>query len=42
MIRNIVFDFSGVIAGVNREKAVEAFISLDLEDVDVRVNGFGR
>lgn len=34
MIRNIVFDFGGVIAPIDREKAVEAFEKLGLADAD--------
>lgn len=34
MIRNIVFDFGGVIAPINREKAVKAFTEIGLADAD--------
>ncbi len=34
MIKNIVFDFGGVIADIDREQAVQAFIRLGVKDVD--------
>ena len=34
MIKNLIFDFGGVIAPISREKAVEAFIRLGLADAD--------
>lgn len=40
MIKNIVFDFGGVIAGINRDKAVQAFIKLGLEDADTRLDKY--
>ena len=32
MIKNIVFDFGGVIVDISRDKAVQTFIKLGLED----------
>ena len=32
MIKNIVFDFGGVIVDIDRDKAVQAFIKLGLTD----------
>ena len=32
MIKNIVFDFGGVIADIDRDKAVQAFVKLGLKD----------
>lgn len=40
MIRNIVFDFGGVIAPISREKAVEAFVWLGLADADSRLDKY--
>ena len=34
MIKNIVFDFGGVIADISREQAVKAFIRLGVKDAD--------
>ena len=34
MIRNIAFDFGGVIVDLDREEAVQAFIRLGLENAD--------
>ena len=34
MIKNIVFDFGGVIVDIDRDKAVQAFIKLGLADDD--------
>lgn len=34
MIKNIVFDFGGVIADIDREQAVQAFIRLGVKDAD--------
>ena len=34
MIKNIVFDFGGVIVDIDRDKAVQAFIKLGLADAD--------
>ena len=36
MIKNIVFDFGGVIVDIDRDKAVQAFIKLGLADADTR------
>ena len=35
MIKNIVFDFGGVIVDIDRDKAVQAFIKLGLADADI-------
>lgn len=40
MVRNIVFDFGGVIAPISREKAVEAFVRLGLADADRRLDKY--
>lgn len=40
MIKNIVFDFGGVIVGINRDKAVQAFIELGLADADARLDKY--
>lgn len=40
MIKNIVFDFGGVIAPINREKAVEAFARIGLADADLRLDKY--
>lgn len=40
MIKNIVFDFGGVIAGIDRDKAVQAFIKLGLKDADTRLDKY--
>ena len=40
MIKNIVFDFGGVIVGISRDKAVQAFIKLGLEDADTRLDKY--
>ena len=40
MIKNIVFDFGGVIAPISREKAVEAFERLGLADADQRLDKY--
>lgn len=40
MIKNIVFDFGGVIAPISRDKAVEAFARLGLADADVRLDKY--
>ena len=32
MIKNIVFDFGGVIADIDRDKAVQAFVKLGVTD----------
>ena len=33
MVKSIVFDFGGVIADIDRDKAVQAFIKLGLKDI---------
>ena len=38
MIKNIVFDFGGVIVDIDRDKAVQAFIKLGLTDADSWIN----
>ena len=38
MIKNIVFDFGGVIVDIDRDKAVQAFIKLGLADADTRLD----
>lgn len=40
MIKNIVFDFGGVIVDIDRDKAVEAFIKLGLADADTRLDKY--
>lgn len=40
MIKNIVFDFGGVIAPISRDKAVEAFVRLGLADADSRLDKY--
>ena len=40
MIKNIVFDFGGVIADISRERAVEAFVRIGLEDADKRLDKY--
>ena len=40
MIKNIVFDFGGVIVDIDRDKAVQAFIKLGLADADTRPASF--
>lgn len=40
MIKNIVFDFGGVIAGIDRDKAVRAFIKLGLSDADTLLDKY--
>lgn len=40
MIKNIVFDFGGVIADIDRDKAVSAFIDLGLTDADTRLDKY--
>ena len=37
MIKNIVFDFGGVIVDIDRDKAVQAFIKLGLADADTQI-----
>lgn len=40
MIRNIVFDFGGVIAPISRERAVKAFMNIGLDDADSRLDKY--
>ncbi len=40
MIRNIIFDFGGVIAPIDRDHAVQAFIRLGLKDADSRLDKY--
>lgn len=40
MIKNIVFDFGGVIAPINRDNAVKAFERLGLADADQRLDKY--
>ena len=40
MIKNIVFDFGGVIVDIDRDKAVQAFIKLGLTDADTRLDKY--
>ncbi len=40
MIKNILFDFGGVIAPIDREKAIEAFVRLGLADADQRLDKY--
>lgn len=40
MIKNIVFDFGGVIADISRDKAVQAFLELGLKDADTRLDKY--
>ncbi len=40
MIKNIVFDFGGVIADINRDRAVEAFVQIGLKDADARLDKY--
>nr|WP_302830859.1 HAD family phosphatase [uncultured Bacteroides sp.] len=40
MIKNIVFDFGGVIADISRNQAVQAFIELGLKDADARLDKY--
>lgn len=40
MIKNIVFDFGGVIAEISRDKAVRSFIKLGLADADARLDKY--
>ena len=40
MIKNIVFDFGGVIVEIDRDKAVQAFIKLGLTDADSRLDKY--
>lgn len=40
MIKNIVFDFGGVIADISRNQAVQAFLELGLKDADTRLDKY--
>ena len=40
MVKNIVFDFGGVIADIDRDKAVQAFIKLGLKDAETRLDKY--
>lgn len=40
MIKNIVFDFGGVIADIDRDRAVQAFFQLGLEDAETRLDKY--
>lgn len=40
MIKNIVFDFGGVIADISRAKAVQAFFKIGLEDAEIRLDKY--
>ena len=40
MIKNIVFDFGGVIADISRDKAVQAFFKIGLEDAEIRLDKY--
>ena len=40
MIKNLVFDFGGVIADLNRQGAVDAFIAIGLKDADTRLDKY--
>lgn len=40
MIKNLVFDFGGVIADISRDCAVQAFIELGLKDADMRLDKY--
>lgn len=40
MIKNLVFDFGGVIAAIDRDRAVQAFIRLGLKDADSRLDKY--
>ena len=40
MIKNIVFDFGGVIVDIDRDKAVQAFIKIGLADADTRLDKY--
>lgn len=42
MVKNIVFDFGGVIADIDRDKAVQAFIKLGLKDAETRLDKYHR
>ena len=40
MIKNIVFDFGGVIADISRDKAVQAFFKIGLKDAETRLDKY--
>lgn len=40
MIKNIIFDFGGVIADISRKKAVQAFIEIGLKDAETRLDKY--
>ena len=40
MVKSIVFDFGGVIADIDRDKAVQAFIKLGLKDAETRLDKY--
>ena len=40
MIKNLVFDFGGVIVDLNRQGAVDAFIAIGLKDADTRLDKY--
>lgn len=40
MIKNIVFDFGGVIADISRDKAVRAFFKIGLKDAETRLDKY--
>lgn len=40
MIKNLVFDFGGVIVDIDRDKAVQAFIKIGLADADTRLDKY--
>lgn len=40
MIKNIVFDFGGVIVDIDRDKAVREFIKIGLLDADIRLDKY--
>ena len=42
MIKNIVFDFGGVIADISRDKAVQAFFKIGLKDAEIRLDKYHK
>lgn len=40
MIKNVVFDFGGVIVDIDRDKAVQTFVRLGLTDADSRLDKY--
>ena len=40
MIKNLVFDFGGVIADIDRQNAVKSFITIGLKDADERLDKY--